>query len=413
MPILDSDNLGGVNDVVELTIAGAGTTRVCESYEVKQSIFTQPNGYALRLGSAETAKKLLSYAKANTKTELRVNGLLQQTGWTDGPECSSNGSGGTTVTIHGRDATAVVHDPFFEADKTFGSSLSIGELTGEVLDLVVDRTYTLVYSNAANRQMQSGGSPALTAPDDLKAALTSPKNKQRSAKFGHKVWEFLKHEHEQAGLFLWATADGNFVLSQPHAGQRPIYKIVRQYGLTRNAVSVEVVSYKNVTTGRFSSYEVRSRGGGKASVAISAPNAPPDIKPALIGSGGTTGRKQHVGVFVDQEMVDLGIIRPWTNLHAKATNPAACEFLARRECAKHRAENWNLVYSVPGHSTVSMDGGSRVVWAVDTMVEVVDEILDIRGSFYIESLTFKRGPDGTSTELTLLRPADLVFGDIT
>lgn len=412
MAILDSDNLGGVNDVVELTIGDAGTTRVCESYEVKQSIFTQPNGYAIRLGSSDTAKKLLGYAKPNTKTELRINGRLQQTGWTDGPEVSSNGNGGTTVTIHGRDATAVVHDPDFEADHNFGSSLSIGELTSQVLDLVVDRSYTLVYSNAANREKQSGGTVSLTVPDDLKAALTSPKNKQRSAKFGSKVWQFLKHEHEQAGLFLWATADGNFILSQPHAGQRPLYRIVRQYGQTRNRVSVEVVSYKNVTTGRFSSYEVRSRGGGKAATAVSAPNAPADIKPALVGSAGSTGRKQHVGIYVDQEMVDYGIVRPRTIINPKATTPAACEFLARRECAKDRAANWNLVYSVPGHSTVSLDGGSRIVWAVDTMVEVVDEILDLRGSFYIEGLTFRRGPDGTATELTLLRPEDLVFGDI-
>jgi prophage tail gpP-like protein len=410
MSVLDSDNLGGVNDEVTLTIGGAGTTRICESYEVKQSIFTQPNGYAIRLGSAETAKKILEFATPNTATELRINGLLQQTGWTDGPELSSGG-GGTIVTIHGRDATAVVHDPYFEADKNFGSSLSIGELTGEVLDLVVPRSYTLVYSNAANRQSQTGGTVNLTAPDDLKAALTSPKNKQRSAKFGHKVWEFLRHEHEQAGLFLWATADGNFILSQPHAAQKPLYRIVRQYGLTRNVVSVENISWKNVATGRFSSYEVRARGGGKSAVAISAPQAPPDVQPALTGSGGPTGRKQHVGRVVDDEMVAWGINRPWTNIHGKATTPAACEFLARRERAKRRADNWNLVYLVPGHSTVSLDGGSRIVWAVDTMVEVVDEILNIRGTFYIESLTFKRGPDGTATELTLLRPEDLIFGE--
>jgi len=410
--LLDSDSLGGVDDEVTLTIGGAGTVRIAESYEVKQAVFTQPNGYAIRLGNADTARKLLEYGTPNTPTELRINGRLQQTGWTDGPDLSSGGGAGSTVTIHGRDATAVVHDPYVQADQTFGSSLSYGELTGQVLDIVVPRSYTLVYSNAANRQAVTGATVKLSTPDDLKAALAAPKNKQRTAKFGSKWWEFLKKEHEEAGIFLWASADGNFILSQPHAGQAPIYRIAREYGKTRNTVSVESCSFRNSTVGRFSSYEVRARGGGKAAAAIAAPNAPPDIKPALVGSGGSTGRKQHVGVFTDDEMVAWGIERPWTHIHSKATTPAQCEFYARRECAKNRHENWNLVYTVAGHSTVSMDGRSRIVWGVDTIVQVKDEIIGVSGDFWIEAVTFRRGPDGTSTELTLMRPADLIFGEV-
>lgn len=406
MALLDSNSLGGVDDEVTLTIGGAGTVRIAESYEVKQAIFTQPNGYAIRLGNSEAARKLLAYGKPNTPTELRINGRLQQTGWTDGPELSSSASAGTTVTIHGRDALAVVHDPYVRADQTFGSSLSYGELTGQVLDIVVPRSYTLVYSNAANRQATTGASIQLSAPDDLKAALAAPKSKQRTAKFGSKWWEFLKKEHQEAGIFLWATADGNFVLSQPHAGQAPIYRIAREYGKTRNTVSVTSCQFKNSSVGRFSSYEVRARGGGKAATAIASPNGPSGG-----ASGGGTGRRQHVGVYTDDEMVAWGIDRPWTNLHAKATSPAQCDFIARRECAKNRHENWNLVYTVAGHSTVSMDGRSRVVWGVDTIVQVKDEIIGVEGDFWIEAVTFKRGPDGTSTELILQRPVDLIFGE--
>lgn len=412
MGVLDSDSLGGIHDEVTLTIGGVGTTRIAESYEVKQAIFTQPCGYAIRLGSSDTARKLLSYATPNTPTELHINGLLQQTGWIDGPDLTSSAQAGTTVTVHGRDALAFVTDPYIEADRSFGN-LSLGELTDEVLGVCVPRTYALIYTNAANRKGLSGASSiSVTAPDDIRAALTAPKAKQHTAKFGQKWWEFLKKEHDEAGVFLWADAAGDFILAQPNGSQSPIARIAREYGKTRNTVSVSNYSYRNSTVGRFSSYEVRSRGGGKSSAAIAAPNAPPDIKPALIGSGGSSGRKQHAGKFFDDEMVAWGFNRPWTHIHAHATDPKRCEFYARRECAKRRAESWNLTYTVAGHSTVSLDGGSRIVWAVDTIVEVVDEIIGVRGNFYVESVTFRRGPDGTSTELSLLRPADLVFGEV-
>ena len=68
-----------------------------------------------------------------------------------------------------------------------------------------------------------------------------------------------------------------------------------------------------------------------------------------------------------------------------------------------------LSYTLAGHTTPRIGGRDRVVWAVDTVVEVDDQELGIAGTFWIEAVEFSRGPE-TNTTITLMRPGDLVFG---
>jgi prophage tail gpP-like protein len=54
----------------------------------------------------------------------------------------------------------------------------------------------------------------------------------------------------------------------------------------------------------------------------------------------------------------------------------------------------------------------RSVWAPDTVVRVLDDEHAIAGDFWIEGVTFRGSTShGTETELTLMRPEDLVFGE--
>jgi prophage tail gpP-like protein len=48
---------------------------------------------------------------------------------------------------------------------------------------------------------------------------------------------------------------------------------------------------------------------------------------------------------------------------------------------------------------------------VNTLVAVVDDEYGLRGHLWVESVEFKRNGSGTTTTLTLLRPADLVYGE--
>src|SRR5262249_54808500 len=156
----------------------------------------------------------------------------------------------------------------------------------------------------------------------------------------------VKRILDRAGLFLWATARGDFVLSAPNAKQKPSYRIVRQRGNDRNAVNVTNARHKNETTGRFSEALIFARGGGRK-----------------------FGRQNTAGQFVDDEMVTFGYNRPLVFKDANVTNPEQAEFYARRKLAEARRAGWQLVYTVAGHTTPSLNGGQRAVWAPDTVVE--------------------------------------------
>jgi prophage tail gpP-like protein len=90
---------------------------------------------------------------------------------------------------------------------------------------------------------------------------------------------------------------------------------------------------------------------------------------------------------------------------------AEAEYIARRTCAEERRAGWQLVYTVSGHTYPSQFAkNSFGVWVPDTVCRVDDDELDIHGNFYVESVTYRRSPE-TTTELTLMRPQDLVFAD--
>lgn len=396
-----SDSLGGIDDAVTIRVADEGTTRIVESYDVRTSILEQPSVFALRTGWGETAEGLLDLAKPRAPYTLSIGGVLQQTGLLDGGSASDNARSGAQVTMHGRDALSELHDAYIPADRSFGD-LSYADLAYTVLQETTDRTFVLNSSNRANRERITGAKITVTGSDDVAASIAKAKAKEHTAKAGERWYDFLKKELDRAGLFLIATADGHFALISPNVDQVPIARIFRpESDGTRAVVSAEEVRYKNLSTGRHAEYRVLGRGGGGA----------PSTQP----TEAQLPRRYHIeGIFLDQEMIGWGYSRKTrckTHKDAHCTTQAQADYLARKNCAQARRAGWELVYTVAGHTTQALRGGGRIVWGVDTMVEVEDQRLGIVGNFYVEALSFRRGPEGTTTEITLMRPEDVVFGE--
>src|SRR5690606_1974001 len=63
-----------------------------------------------------------------------------------------------------------------------------------------------------------------------------------TAKVGTKFLDFLQEQYVKAGLFLWSTPDGEWVLSEPNSDQAPSYRIVRERGQPRNSGNVVTAS---------------------------------------------------------------------------------------------------------------------------------------------------------------------------
>lgn len=388
-----SDDLDSTDEKVRIYLDD-DEVLISESYEIKQAILTQPAAFSLRIGNGAAAAGLIKSYPANTAFALSIGGVIQQTGYTDGPEAEGS-TGATEVVIRGRDAMAPLLRSYIKADESIANA-TFADVVQKALDDSGIKDYILSYSNEANRQALTGiGVKQLGPPPDqngtasVDALATSQQsgsvNKAVQVKVGEKQYDHVKKILDRAGLFLWATADGNFILSAPNGNQQPAYRIIRQRGSDRDAVNVETARYKNETTNRHSEYIVYGRGGG--------------LK---------FGRQTAMGSFVDQEMVALGYDQPFVCKDDAVTNSTQAAFYARRKCAEARRQDWQLSYTLRGHTTPSLLGGQRAVWAVDTIVDVQDDEFGVYGPHYIETVEFRRNPQ-TTTTITLMRPEDLVF----
>lgn len=429
MALFDRLPDGEIDDRARITINGADV-HIFQQYEVRCSMFSPPASFGCRIGSGETTKEITNRFQPNLPYQLRIGPVLQHSGRLDGyaPEGSQ---GATEVDLRGRDAMSRVMSPYVTADRSFGNATYI-ELVEKVLAACGLSDATIFYSNAANRLAVAGalgGTPATIKTDPAKALSSAAAGqfqagisqaaaaatiqiavnaekvegskgkssaKPLQAKVGQRWWDFLFKELSRAGFFLFAGSDvDTFILTQPDPNQSALYQLVRQRNAPRDENRVNVISarHQNETAGRFSHYIVHGRGGHGTH------------KAALAAIGGD---------YVDQEMVDWGFNRPWCHADPQANNDKRAGFLARRKAAEDRRQGWHLTYTVKGHTAPLLgaeSSGERVIWTPDTVVKVYDDELGLYDFYWLESVAYRGSMSGTTTELTLLRAQDLVFGE--
>lgn len=390
----DPDTIGERDDRVRLVLAGS-EVYIAESWEVKCSIFTQPAGFSLRMGNAAVLAELIRKYPPRTPFQLFIGKALQQTGRTDAPGAEDS-AGGSEFSVRGRDALSPLHDDLIADESNFSEPTYL-ELVKKQLKEVGLGDRTVTGSNRANREIKAGVKlqellPPRTVDQILTDAAPSGTtsgivHQSVQAKLGERRYEFLKRYLDLAGLFLWAAADGNFILSEPNVNQKPAFRIQRRLSDTRDTTNVKRGSFEDATEHRFSEYSVYGRGAGKKG-----------------------GHPKALGTFVDSEMVNWGFKKTKTIRAARARTKEQAEFIARRHAAEDRRQGSKLRYVMSGSSTPSLNG-SRLIYGVDMLCEVDDEIYGFRETFYVSDVAFRRSPQ-TETELLLTRPQDLVFGPL-
>jgi prophage tail gpP-like protein len=406
-----TDERGGLDDRVRLELGGEEVL-VSESYDVQGGILSQPSAFSIRLGHGGVAADLMRKFPPKTPFKLRIGDVLQYTGETDGYR-AGGGSGATEVTILGRDSLAPIHDGYVENEKDFLDSTFSNLVRSALQTLSLDPT-KLKTTAEADRKIRAGVNIKQLGPprtvDEIVANVGAPATPNGAwqfnfaasiqCKLGERWYDFLRRYLDRAGLFLWAGADGSYILSQPNANLRPVYRIVRRRG---QACTVEQAEHTNETTHRHSSVTIYGKGGGRK-----------------------TGRTKNPGASVDDEMFngfrqngfaaggpdDTGYRRPLVMRDVNCGSIAQAEFLASRKLAEERRAGWSLVYTLTGHTTPTIQGSERAVWTFDTLVEVEDDEFGISGVFYIENVHYHRDGSGTTTTIRLMRVTDLLFGGI-
>lgn len=400
------------DDKVTLQLGGDDIL-LATSFHINQSILHQPADFSIRLGRGSitpdpklgpTVKDLIRKYPPNTPFELRINGHLRLTGRTDGYRASAAGGQATELTIFGRDVLAPLHDSHIDHEKSFNDA-TYKSLVQAVLKEVGLDPSKVVSNGTADRKLRAGVNVRELLPIRTVDEILANKGEGLTAGAAHSVlqtkagdrWmDYLRKQLDRAGLFLWAGGDGSIILSAPNSDLAPIYRIVRRRGQTRNDVNVIHADLLNDTRPRYTFGIVYGRGGGR--------------KP---------GRSKSIGDSSDDEMISLYKFgqdfagnpinaRSMVIRDAHCQNNAQAAYLAQRKLAEARRHGFQLVYTLAGLSTPSLDGG-RAVWTPDTCVEVKDDEFGIDGVFWIEKVEFQRQPV-TTTTIHLMRPFDVIFG---
>jgi prophage tail gpP-like protein len=398
-----------VNDETFRLVLDGIDCPIASSYTVHVGVLEVPTAFEMTIGHAGLLAELTDAFPAFTPFQLYVGDTVVATGETDG--YSPIGSSGSELTIRGRDMLKWLVDTRLDSERTFAEKTYL-DLTEIALEECGLGDRSIFASNTANRKAITGSTkvkelvPPTTEEQQTEVGQANGRTKTVyktiKGELGSTWFDLLKEQYKRAGLFLWATVNGDFVLARPNGQQAPLYRIMRRRGGTNEPGEVTVLGQPQFTfdaTQRYTECMVTAHAGG-----------------------GKNGRGQVIGRAYDQEMIAL--LNPNEADRAnggkrkkilpikddKARTKEQCEFLARRKIAESRRNGWSLSYTVSGHTAPAMIGGGRAIWAPDTVVYVLDDELGLDGPMYVESCVYKRSPH-TTTTLNLLRIEDLVFAE--
>jgi prophage tail gpP-like protein len=189
---------------------------------------------------------------------------------------------------------------------------------------------------------------------------------------GETVWNFILRQARRFGLVPWFSPDGKLIIAAPNYGGPVVHKIVRRViSDDREPNNVIKGSEKNDVGNCYSEVTVYGRGLGND--VARAPIVGRAVSPAL--------------PFYRPNVIHDLSVRDTDEANRRAT----------RELMKAVHGRRTLEYVVRDH------GNARALYATDTIVEVLDEVLGISGEWYVVSRDFICDrTSGTTTKLKLV-----------
>lgn len=377
---------------------GSEDAVIVESYSFDSSILRQPSAFSVQLSGGKGVKALLDKFPPGPKTRvaLYIGPYRQFTGELDAANVRIE-SNSSTIQLKGRDMMARLHDTDITGDRSF-SNATYEELFKAALDDVGQGHKVIEISNESNRKVRAGSGVKVRGEPISKAELKQGTNRTSpsfenvvNARLGETWLQFMGRQFAKIGLFSWADANGNFVLSRPNGNQDALFHFYRRRPTgapdETPIANVKSVEYSNDTTRRFSEVVIFARNGGRKK-----------------------GHNHTNGKFEDQEMVALGFNRRRVHRSVEVTNADEATFYARSKIAEANRASVKLVYTISGHTAPTMaDPRTRAVIIPDTVARIDDDDLGIHDNWYIEAVEYRSPP--RTTIVTLMRIQDLVFGE--
>jgi prophage tail gpP-like protein len=395
-----------------------------DGYDFASDFLTPADSFSFHIGLDENgiSDELKNALKLGAEIQLKVESNVLACGHIDDVEFSADRSGGTVVSIHGRDKLGQTLDTV--ADPTF--KLPNGGTLAQLLKLQLGRfgwpdDESFETDNAANRDAKKGkrGIKIKTSSGKTKKGKTKKGGNKRLADFilhqtkpyNHEsVFHFCSRVAQRHGLWIWASADGEkLIVSAPDFNQEPAFLLHRGRDGKGNILSGSV---------RFNLSE-------QPTMIIADSFA--------VGGGGEYGKGRNKAYIVNPvlgpiqsvEVADLlerhkGAVK---NILNQAAFPYPIEDVPFRPMFLHDDESktqeqlnafvkreMSLMYRKSMTMRLTVEGHGQTVddvfvaWTPDTVVDVDDEISGVFEQMYVLGAAYhKSRQGGTTTTLDLIR----------
>lgn len=196
---------------------------------------------------------------------------------------------------------------------------------------------------------------------------------------GETVWDWIDRHARRFGALPWIGADGRLVVSAPNYDQEPLFTLSRFLGDDRR---------NNIVSGGLEeSLEAQS---------------------SVVTVYGRTGghdatRSAHVG-RAERNPSLMPLYRPMTIHDPSARSDEEALRRAQHELARQNEQAAALEYEVYGH------GQGTNLYAIDTVVDVIDEEIGVEGLYWLAGRTFRGDRErGRRTTLKLLPLGSVVL----
>lgn len=388
-------------------------------YEFNSNFLTPTDGFSFAIGAERLSDELQAALLPGAAVELRLNGVVQATGYIDSIDISASHEGGRVWRIEGRDALAQAVDAC--ADPT--QSLKEGQTLADALKTIFkdfgwsdDKHFAV--SDDANIDVKSSKARAKTKRSEAKGfsrrALRQYKLHQTRPYMHESVFEFASRITQRLGLWLWASADGKtLIVDQPDFAQEPLQRLDRNAKGSTNVLDGTV---KRDVTDQITHLVADGYSGGgefgKSRVKIIMenkavkPKTPPDLS-KYVAAGAVIVNGPD---FPKQNVMTVPRARVLFGHDDESQDIDQLTSYARREMALAQRKSLTARYTVEGHGQNTPDG--FIPWIVNTTVQVEDEAAGLSEILYVLGRTFRKSRSGgTSTHLDLIRLNTLVFSD--
>jgi prophage tail gpP-like protein len=196
---------------------------------------------------------------------------------------------------------------------------------------------------------------------------------------GEMIWNFILRQAKRFGLVPWFSPDGKLIISSPNYGGPVVHKLVRRIVSDPREPNNVISGVQSYQPGEMvSSVTVYGRGLGN------------DVARATI-----VGRVENP---------DCPFERPLVIHDLTIRDRDEAQRRAQREMMRATHGLRTLDYVVPYH------GNARALYATDTVIEVLDESIDVAGEFYVVARTFSYNREaGSTTELKLVEKGSILL----